>query len=98
MNITYTWRNADKTDAIEELATKKLEKVSRHFDKINQIHVTFDSVKKQIHIAKATLHVPGHEINAHAENADLYIALDDLIQKLIKQVDNYKKQLTDHHN
>ena len=41
MNITYTWRNADKTDAIEELATKKLEKISRHFDKINQIHIIF---------------------------------------------------------
>jgi putative sigma-54 modulation protein len=98
MNITYTWRNADKTDAIEELATKKLEKISRHFDKINQIHIIFDSVKKQTHIAKGTLHVPGHEINAHAEHADLYVALDDLIQKLMKQVDNHKRQSTNHHN
>ena len=98
MNITFTWRNADKTDAIEELATKKLEKLCRHFDKINQVQITFDSVKKQTHIAKGALHVPGHEINAHAEDADLYVALDDLIQKLMKQVDSYKEQVKNHHN
>ena len=95
MNITYTWRNTDKTDAIEELATKKLEKVFKHFDKINKINITFDCIK-QDHIAKASLHVPGEEINAHASNEDMYKAIDDMIHKLLRQIDSYKEKLKGH--
>lgn len=95
MNITYTWRNTDKTDAVEELTTKKLEKVAKHLDKINQIQVIFDCVK-QDHIAKASLHVPGEEINAHASDEDMYKAVDGMINKLSRQIDAYKEKLKSH--
>ena len=95
MNITYTWRNTDKADAIEDLVTKKLEKITKHFDKINQIQITFETVK-QNHTAKAALHLPGEEINAHATHDDMYKAIDDMMHKLMRQVDTYKEKLKSH--
>ena len=95
MNITYTWRNTDKTEAVEELTSKKLEKISKHLDKINQIQIIFECVK-QDHIAKASLHVPGEEINAHATDEDMYKAVDSMINKLGRQIDAYKEKLKSH--
>ncbi len=66
MNINYTWRNATKSESIEDLLNKKLEKLERHFDKVSQIHIIFETHSKLEHTAKATVHLPGIEINAHA--------------------------------
>jgi putative sigma-54 modulation protein len=96
MNISYTWRNTEKTDAVEELTSKKLTKLERHFDKALSIHVTFDMPNKQLHQAKATLHVPGSEINACSEDKDMYKAIDSLITKLLRQVDEYKQKMKEH--
>ena len=95
MNITYTWRHTDKTDAVEELVTKKLEKITKHFSHINQLHVTFESIK-QTHSAKTTLHVPGEEIVAHASDADLYKAIDEMLHKLTRQIDHHKEKCKSH--
>lgn len=93
MNINYTWRHAEKTDAIEELTTKKLAKLERHCEKAASIHVTFDMINKQEHEAKASLHLPGAEINASAQDKDMYKAVDDLVGKLLRQVDEYKDKV-----
>ena len=95
MNITYTWRNTDKAESIETLVTKKLEKITKHFDKIHQIQITFESVKQE-HTAKATLHLPGEEIHAHASHEDMYKAIDDMLHKLMRQIDTYKEKLKNH--
>ncbi|MFN3235012.1 MAG: ribosome hibernation-promoting factor, HPF/YfiA family [Gammaproteobacteria bacterium] len=96
MNINYTWRNTPKTEALETLANKKLDKVTRHFDKITSVHVIFDVDNKQNHHAKATLHIPGHEIVASATSEDMYKAIDDMINKLLRQIDGHKQKMQDH--
>jgi len=96
MNIIYTWLNSEKTDAIEEITSKKLAKLETHFDRISNIHVTFSMVNKFDHQTKACIHVPGAEINAHATQKDLYKAIDELVAKLLRQLDEYKKKMKEH--
>jgi putative sigma-54 modulation protein len=96
MNINYTWRNATKSESIEDLLHKKLEKLERHFDKVSQIHVIFETHGKQEHTAKATVHLPGIEINAHATDEDMYKAVDAMAHKLIRQVESHKDKINSH--
>jgi putative sigma-54 modulation protein len=96
MNINYTWRNAEKSDAIEELTSKKLERIERHFEKITQVHITYDLMDKQTHLAKATLHIPGHELVATGKEKDMYKAVDEMITKLLRQVDEHKEKMKKH--
>lgn len=96
MNINYTWRNATKSEAIEDLVEKKLEKLERHFDKAGQIHITFENHGKQEHTAKATVHLLGVEINAHATEDDMYKAVDSMTHKLVRQIEAHKSKLNDH--
>lgn len=96
MNISYTWRNSEKTEAIEELTTKKLDRLERHFDKINQIHITYDCVDKITHTAKGSLHIPGHEIVATGKDKDMYKAVDEMVNRLLRQVDECKEKFKDH--
>lgn len=95
MNINYTWRNATKSEAIEDLLQKKLEKLDRHFDKVTQVHVIFESHNKD-HTVKATVHLPGVDINAHATAEDMYKAADEMTHKLIRQVEAHKAKKIDH--
>lgn len=95
MNINYTWRNATKSEAIEDLLNKKLEKLERHVDKVSQIHVIFETHGKE-HTAKAVVHLPGIDINAHASEDDMYKAADAMTHKLIRQVEAHKTKQMDH--
>lgn len=96
MNINYTWRNATKSDAIEDLLNKKLDKLNKHADHVNQIHIIFETDGKE-HTAKAVAHLHGLEINAHATEADMYKAADEMTHKLIRQVEDHKLRQMSHH-
>lgn len=96
MNINYTWRNTLKSDSIEELTTKKLNKLERHFDHVKQIHVILETVNKLEHTAKASTHLAGIDISAHASAEDMYKAIDAMVHKLIRQIESHKAKLAEH--
>ena len=98
MNINYTWRKADRSDAIEDLLDEKLEKLEKHSDHVDEIHVVFETHGKQEHSVKITAHLHGTEINAHASAEDMYKAVDDVAHKLITQVEKFKSKIIDHRN
>ncbi len=96
MNIHYTWRNTAKSEAIEELLRKKLEKLEKHFDQVNEIHVIFETHGRQEHSVKAVGHLPGVEVSAHATEEDMYKAVDAVSHKFIRQVEAHKEKITEH--
>lgn len=95
MKIDFTWRHADKSEAIEDLLYKKLEKLERHCDHIHSIHVTFEH-NKQEHLVKAIVHYYGKEIHAHDTSTDMYKAIDHMTHKLIRQIEEYKERMNGH--
>lgn len=96
MNIHYTWRNADKSEIIENLLSEKLNKLEKHDDHISQIHAVFETHGKQEHSIKITAHLPGVDIHAHASADDMYKAVDDVAHKLIQQAEKHKSKTNDH--
>lgn len=95
MNISFTGHQIDITDALRNFAEEKFTKLSRHFDRIISINVVF-AVEKLNQIAEATIHVPGANLHAKAEAADVYSAIDLVINKLNTQLTKYKEKLVNH--
>jgi putative sigma-54 modulation protein len=54
------------------------------------------SVEKLIQRAEITVHVRGKDIFVESEDADLYAAIDNLIDKLDRQVVKHKEKSADH--
>ena len=95
MNLNITGHHIEVTPAIRDYVTGKLDKVIRHFDHVTSTHVIL-SVEKLQQKAEVTLHVKGKDIFADASDADLYAAIDLLIDKLDRQVVKHKEKRSDH--
>jgi putative sigma-54 modulation protein len=72
-----------------------MEKLERHFDKVSNTHVIL-SMENVTHKAEATVHMSGNDIFAEANEADMYAAIDSLVDKLDRQVKKHKEKLKNH--
>lgn len=96
MQINITGNHIDVTDPIKDYVHSKFQKIERHFQMINNVHVILSVDKKFQQKAEATLHVPQAEIQASSESEDLYAAIDLLIDKLDRQVLKHKEKMKKH--
>jgi|SRR5690554_214620 len=94
MQINISGHHLELTPALKEYVTSKFDRLERHFDHISNCYVTL-GVEKVRQMAEATLHVTGGEINAKAENEDMYAAIDALVDKLDRQILKYKEKHVD---
>ena len=97
MQINITGHHVDVTPALRAYVTEKMQRLSRHFDQVNSIHVIL-RVEKLEQQAEATVNAGGRTIFATATAMDMYASIDGLIDKLDRQVRRYKDRITDHHH
>lgn len=97
MNLNVTGHHIEVTPALRNYVTGKVDKVIRHFDHVTSVRVIL-AVEKLVQKAEITLHVKGKDIFADASDADLYAAIDKLVDKLDRQVQKYKDKHQDHHS
>ncbi|NRB24987.1 ribosome hibernation promoting factor [Shewanella sp.] len=95
MQINLTGHHIEITSSLRQYVEEKFTKLERHFDQINNVHVILN-VQKMQQKAEAKLHLAGGEVFARSENADMYAAIDSLIDKLDRQVIKHKEKLTKH--
>ena len=96
MQISITGHHIEVTEPLRTYVNKKMDRILRHYDQMIDVHYVL-SVEKLRHIAEATLRVPGSDIHANAEAADMYAAIDALADKLDRLVKKRKEIDTDHH-
>lgn len=96
MQINFTGRNFEVTQSLKSYTEDKFNKLERHFDKITSIHVTLD-VEKLSQIAEATIMIAKGELHARSESENMYASIDDLIDKLDRQILKHKEKIRDHH-
>ncbi|PXW95837.1 putative sigma-54 modulation protein [Sphaerotilus hippei] len=102
MNLTISGHHLEVTSSLREYVLTKMDRVTRHFDQVVDINVLL-TVEKQKEKdrrqrAEVTLHTKGKEIFVEASNEDLYAAIDQLMDKLDRQVMRHKDKLQDHHH
>ena len=92
MKIVIHGRNIQITDALEESVCKKLSKLDKYFSQELEAHVTL-SVEKNNQIIEVVILVNGMHLRAQERNADLYIAIDSVVDKIYKQIRKQKTKL-----
>ncbi|MFM8899796.1 MAG: ribosome hibernation-promoting factor, HPF/YfiA family [Burkholderiales bacterium] len=102
MNLTISGHHLEVTPALREYVLTKLDRVTRHFDQVVDVAVLL-SVEKQKEKerrqrAEVTLHAKGKEIFVEQSHEDLYAAIDQLMDKLDRQVLRHKDKLQNHHH
>jgi len=96
MQINLTGHHMDITPSLRNFVNSKFERLERHFDNMTSIHVIL-TVEKGRQKAEASIKVNRGNLFAEAEQEDMYTAIDNLVDKLDRQVKKHKEKLTDHH-
>ena len=91
MNLNLSGHHLEITPAIREHVLSKLVKVKRHFDNVIDVNVIL-SVDKLKQKAEASVHLSGKTIFVECEDANLYVAIDSLVEKLDRQVLKHKEK------
>lgn len=96
MNLQISGHHVEVTPALKDYVNQKLEPVVRHFDKVTGVNVVL-AVERHKQKAEVSVHVPGKDIHVETEGQDLYAVIDELFDKLDRQVQKYKQKVQDHH-
>jgi len=102
MDLTISGHHLDVTPALREYVLTKLDRVKRHFDQVVDVSVllTVEKLKEKERRQRAevTLRVKGRDIFIEQSHEDLYAAIDQLMDKLDRQVMRHKDRVQDHHH
>lgn len=102
MNLTISGHHLDVTPALREYVHTKLERITRHFDQVVDVNVLLmvekNKEKERRQKAEVTLHAKGKDIFMEQTHEDLYAAIDQLMDKLDRQVVRHKDKVQDHHH
>ena len=96
MQLSVTGHHVEVTPSMRSYVEKKLERITRHFDHVIDVHCVL-TVEKLEQKAEATIHVRGSAIHADASDGNMYAAIDALTDKLDRCVKKHKEKRSDHH-
>jgi putative sigma-54 modulation protein len=100
MNLTISGHHLEVTPALREYVINKLDRVTRHFDQVVDINVLLtvekQKEKERRQRAEVNLHVKGRDIYVEHASEDLYAAIDQLVDKLDRQVCRHKDRMQEH--
>ena len=91
MNLNLSGHHLEITPAIREHVLSKIGKVKRHFENVIDVNVVL-SVEKLKQKAEANVHLSGKTIFVECDDANLYVAIDNLIEKLDRQILKHKEK------
>jgi putative sigma-54 modulation protein len=95
MNIIVTGRHLEVTPALKKYAEEKIKKFNRYLSHISEAIITL-SVEKYRHKVEVLLKVNGVLIQAEGITGEIYSSIDEVVEKLERQVKKYKEKLVSH--
>jgi putative sigma-54 modulation protein len=102
MNLTISGHHLEVTPALRTYVTGKLDRITRHFDQVVDVKVLLSienqTEKERRQKAECNIHVKGSDMFAESAHADMYAAVDELVDKLDRQVVKHKDRLQNHHH
>ena len=81
MQLHISGHHLDITSAIKDHTNEKLSKIKHHFDNVMNVNMILE-VQKDVQKAEATIHLSGADLFAKAQSTDMYVSIDQLINKL----------------
>ncbi|MBI5739291.1 MAG: ribosome-associated translation inhibitor RaiA [Nitrospirae bacterium] len=95
MNIIINCRHMDLTNTLKKYTEEKLGKFEKYIGNITEAIVTL-SVEKYRHKAEVLLKVNGLLIQAESITGEMYSSIDEVVDKLDRQIKKYKEKIASH--
>ena len=92
MDITVTFRHMKPIESLRAYAEEKLSKTNKYIDSPAEAHIVL-TVEKFRHQADVTLSVNGVRIKGVEETGDMYSAIDQVMDKIEKQVKRHLSKI-----
>jgi putative sigma-54 modulation protein len=92
MRITFKAKNVDVSDTLQKYAEKKIEKLSKYFQNLKEAAVTL-SLQRNWQIIEVTLDGDGIVLRGQERSNDMYTSIDQVVEKLEKQVKRFKGKM-----
>ena len=96
MNIAVTFKHIDSSDAIKQYAESKVLKLEKYLNNIMEAHVTLSIERvdhKESGVAQIKLSAKNLIVNAEEKSADIYSAIDLLLEKVESQIKKHKEKI-----
>ncbi len=102
MEVVVKGRNISVTEALEQYATEKVDRVRKFFDdeksvsraEVELIHERNPSISEP-EVAETTLFINGSVLKAREASPDMYASIDRMCDKLERQVKRYRGRQID---
>ena len=94
MQISVTFRQLEPSEALKNYVTERLTKFKRYLDGPVEAHVVL-GLEKFRHLADVTIDNNGRIIKGREENADMYAAIDLVMDKIDLQLKKVRERLRD---
>jgi putative sigma-54 modulation protein len=85
MQIAVTFRHMETDKGVKGYVKGKVQRLQRHMESLREVHVVL-SVEKFRHIAEITIIGNGLTLNSQGRNSDLYAAIDQMVEKMERQI------------
>ncbi|HIG64859.1 MAG TPA: ribosome-associated translation inhibitor RaiA [Methyloprofundus sp.] len=95
MQVSVTGRHVEVTEAMKQHVEDKIGKLKRHFDHVTDVHVIL-TVEKLEQKAEATVQISGAKLFADDVQEDMYAAIDNMVDKLDRQIIKHKEKVQSH--
>lgn len=92
MKINLSGHHIDITDSLRSYVEDKMSKLDRHFDNITSGQVTLTVIKERM-TAEAIINLSGAELHASQDGDDMYACIDQMVDKMVRQVQKHKEKL-----
>ena len=94
MQIAVTFRHLEPSEALKSYVTDRLNKFKRYLDGQVEAHVVL-SMEKFRNLADVTIDSNGRVIKGKEENADMYAAIDLVMDKIDMQLKKFRDKQRD---
>jgi putative sigma-54 modulation protein len=96
MQFSVTFRHMEATDALKSYAREKIQRIRKYLPDPIAVHVVMSTER---HNHRADINVQLHnglKVAGHESTDDMYSAIDQVVQKIERQVRRYKEKLRTH--
>ena len=93
MIVTVSSRHMDVSPALKEFAEQKANKLTKYFDRIQEIEVIFDAGKDATKVEITVNAEHKQMFIAHHDQGDAYACVDGCVNKLERQLTEHKDKI-----
>ncbi|MGD0139426.1 MAG: ribosome-associated translation inhibitor RaiA [Tepidisphaeraceae bacterium] len=92
MLVTISSRHMDVSAPLKAYAEQKASKLTRYYDRIQDIEVIFDNARNAMRVEIIVGAERRKRFIAHDSNSDAYACIDTCVGKLERQLSDHKKK------